>query len=240
VASVGAAAHCWEDVLGPDERLAARGYAGPRQVRAGRCLLLVDLYNKAFGAGPAPLAEAVTSEPSSCGEAGWAALPVLQELLHTARRSDVPVAHTVGDSPASGRDGVLRTEHVAAGADPARSAWGNTIIEPLTPREGELVVAKARASAFFGTSLQSSLEALGVHSLVVAGESTSGCVRATVVDAFSLGFDVVVVEEATFDRSPLSHKVNLFDMHCKYATVVHADQAVPLLGDPADVMLEVS
>jgi maleamate amidohydrolase len=66
--------------------------------------------------------------------------------------------------------------------------------------------------------------------VIVAGETTSGCVRATVVDAYSLGFAVVVVEEATFDRSVLSHKVNLYDMHLKYASVVHLEEALELLA----------
>ena len=71
-----------------------------------------------------------------------------------------------------------------------------------------------------------------MEALIIAGQTTSGCVRASVVDAFSLGFDVAVVEEATFDRSPLSHKVNMFDMHCKYATAVTPAQATELLAEP--------
>ena len=67
------------------------------------------------------------------------------------------------------------------------------------------------------------LTQLGIRTTIICGESTSGCVRATAVDAYSHGFDVVLVEECCFDRSPLSHKVNLFDMHHKYADVLHLD-----------------
>jgi len=67
---------------------------------------------------------------------------------------------------------------------------------------------------------------LGVRSLIVCGESTSGCVRASVVDAFSNGIHVAIAEECVFDRSMLSHKVNLFDMHHKYGDVMHVDEII--------------
>jgi nicotinamidase-related amidase len=78
-----------------------------------------------------------------------------------------------------------------------------------------------------------------VESLVVVGESTSGCVRASAVDAYSLGFDVVVVEDGVFDRSPLSHKMSLVDLHLKYATVVDMDTAVSLLRSDEPAILDV-
>ena len=79
---------------------------------------------------------------------------------------------------------------------------------------------------FFGTPLIAHLTQLGVQTLIICGESTSGCVRATAVDAYSHGFHVVLVEECCFDRSILSHKVNLFDMHHKYVDVMHIDEVV--------------
>ena len=84
-----------------------------------------------------------------------------------------------------------------------------------------MIIYKERASAFFGTPLIAHLKRRGVESLIVCGESTSGCVRASVVDAYSYGFHTVVVEEGCFDRSPLSHAINLFDVHHKYADVMH-------------------
>jgi maleamate amidohydrolase len=226
--------HCWEDLLGDDERLVARGYAGPRTVRPGRALLLVDLYNRAFGPRRAPLAEAIEEEPSSCGAAAWDALPALTTLLSAARAAGVPVVHTVGGAGAD-----LATQRTAgAPAAHGEEDWANRIVEPLVPAPGEIVVPKDRASAFFGTTLDSTLRRAGVVSLVVAGETTSGCVRATAVDAHALGFDVVVVEDATFDRSPLSHKVALFDLHLKYATVVDLEQACAVLRSPGPVTLQ--
>jgi maleamate amidohydrolase len=228
--------HCWDDVLGPAERAALDGYRAPRSFRRARALLLVDLYNKAFAAarahgGPTP------SDPAGCGPAAQRTLPVLQRLLAAARRHRVPVVYTVGDLDVpTGDAGTLRSTPDA----PERRQWGNQVVDGLAPRPGEVVLPKARASAFFGTVLDAHLRRLGVDALVVAGETTSGCVRATAVDAFSLGFDVAVVEEATFDRSPLSHKVSLFDLHCKYATVVHEDDAIRLLEHDHPTVLEMS
>ena len=87
-----------------------------------------------------------------------------------------------------------------------------------------MVIFKERASGFFGTPLVAHLTQLGCDSLIVCGESTSGCVRASCVDGYSLGYHVSVVEECVFDRSPLSHKVNLFDMHHKYTDVMKLEE----------------
>ena len=87
-------------------------------------------------------------------------------------------------------------------------------------RDTDIMIFKQRASAFQGTPIVSHLNVLGVQSLIVCGEATSGCVRASVVDAYSSGFNIAVVEECTFDQTVLTHKVNLFDMHHKYADVM--------------------
>jgi maleamate amidohydrolase len=89
-----------------------------------------------------------------------------------------------------------------------------------------LVIKKTKASSFFGTPLLSCLRNLQVDCLLVAGVTTSGCVRATVIDAFSNNFSVFVVEECTFDRFDLSHLVNLWDMDAKYASVISIEEAV--------------
>ena len=238
--------HCWEDVLGDDERLVAT--RTPRERRLGRrpALLLIDLYRKVFGDRPQPLAEAIERWPATCGLAAWAALDPLRELLAAARSSAVPVIHTTGETRPEATLGGATTRRPhgpgrrsAAGfAEPgsAKSAdelAGYEIVEPVAPAAGERVIYKARASAFFGTPLASWLRRLDVDTVVVGGESTSGCVRATVIDAFSHGYDVAVVEEAVFDRSPLSHKVSLYDMHGKYASVLHLAEAVRYLEAPA-------
>src|SRR6266540_987474 len=98
------------------------------------------------------------------------------------------------------------------------------IKEEFKPQSGDVVIFKERASGFFGTPLVAHLTQLGIDSLIVCGESTSGCVRASCVDAYSLGYHVSIVEETVFDRSSLSHKVNLFDMHHKYCDVMKLEE----------------
>ncbi|MGX7677483.1 isochorismatase family protein [Jatrophihabitans sp. DSM 45814] len=94
------------------------------------------------------------------------------------------------------------------------------IVEPLTPQPSDVVIQKTKPSAFFGTPLLPYLIDLGVDTLICCGTSTSGCVRSTVVDAFSNNLRVIVVEDATFDRVQTSHQLNLFDMDQKYADVM--------------------
>ena len=91
---------------------------------------------------------------------------------------------------------------------------------------------KRSPSAFFGTPLATSLIQQGVDSVVIAGETTSGCVRASAVDSYSYGFHTVIAEECVFDRSTLSHKVNLFDLHHKYADVFRMDDLLAALERP--------
>jgi maleamate amidohydrolase len=104
------------------------------------------------------------------------------------------------------------------------------IADELTPEPDELVVTKQYASAFFGTSLASTLTASGVDSVLLTGLTTSGCVRATGVDAMQHGFVPIVVEEAVGDRDERPHRANLFDLDAKYADVVHEDEALAHLA----------
>ncbi|MGH3341768.1 MAG: isochorismatase family protein [Carbonactinosporaceae bacterium] len=222
--------HCWDDVIGSDERLIAARYQGERPLGKRPAVLLIDCYRKVFGDRPQPLAEAIKAFPATCGLAGWQALGALEGLLGTARRAGVPVVHTTSEARPEARLGATTLRVRVPGED---DADGYQIVAPLAPRAGELVIRKSRASAFFATPLSTWLRQLDVDTLVVGGESTSGCVRASVVDAHSHGFRVAVVEEATFDRSGLSHKVNLFDMHLKYASVVHLEDASAYLRGAA-------
>ena len=109
-------------------------------------------------------------------------------------------------------------------------ADGYAIYHEFAVEPDDILILKQRASIFQGTPLFSHLSLLGVQSLIVCGESTSGCVRASVVDGYSSGFHVSVVEECTYDRAELTHKVNLFDMHHKYADVMHVDEVLAHLA----------
>ncbi len=96
----------------------------------------------------------------------------------------------------------------------------------LEPHDDEIVVSKQYPSAFFGTSLAATLTAAKIDTLVITGLTTSGCVRATCVDAVSSGFIPIIVREAVGDRAPQPHEANLFDMSAKYGDVVGEDEAI--------------
>jgi maleamate amidohydrolase len=112
---------------------------------------------------------------------------------------------------------------LACFAEGAPGGWGEPTVRP-DPREP--VVVKQYASAFFGTSLASTLRAAGVDTVVIAGVSTSGCVRATAMDALNAGFRPHVVRSACADRTPALHENNLADLDAKYADVVELDEAL--------------
>ena len=106
---------------------------------------------------------------------------------------------------------------------------GYQFVREVAPRAGDICIPKFHASAFFGTALASYLVSLGVDSLVFTGCTTSGCVRGSVVDACSLNYKCVIPEDAVFDRSAVSHAVNLFDMASKYADVMPTADVVSLV-----------
>jgi nicotinamidase-related amidase len=139
----------------------------------------------------------------------------------------MPIFYTTADMRSESRpDLVGATKRVGPSVD--RSDYA--IRPEFKPQKGDVVITKQRASAFYGTPLTAHLTQLGVQTLLVCGESTSGCVRASAVDAYSHGYHVVLVEECCFDRSLLSHKINLFDLHHKYADVMHVDEVVAHLA----------
>ena len=149
-------------------------------------------------------------------------------LLDAARAGGRPVVWTVVRYTAGLTDGglfVRKVPALAAFAENAGGGWGE-IAPPLTPRPGEPVVAKQYASAFFGTWLASSLNAVGVDTVVISGVSTSGCIRASATDALNNGFRPLVVRQACADRSVALHENNLADLDAKYADVIDLDEAV--------------
>jgi maleamate amidohydrolase len=222
--------HCWKDVVSEEIMEIYRHYHRETYVGKRPALLAIDLYNMAFEGGPKPVSEVVKEFPSACGVNAWNAVEPTRELFAAARARGLPVIYTTAETRrAGGSAGVRATNRQVKKIDP--SAYD--IHDAFKPEPGDLVIHKERASGFYGTPLVAHLTMLGVDSLIVCGETTSGCVRASVVDAYSNGFHTVVVEECVFDRSLLSHKVNLFDLHHKYADVMHLNEVKAHLSPEA-------
>lgn len=213
--------HCWKDVVSKDVLDLYSRYEREVFVGPSPALLAIDLYELAYEGGAKPISEISKMFPSSCGEHAWAAIEPTERLFAAARAAKIPIFYTTMDvRPNSRPEGLNATKR----RTPRNDAAAYTIRLNFKPETEDVVITKQRASAFFGTPLQAHLTQLGVRTVIICGESTSGCVRASAVDAYSYGFHVVLAEECCFDRSVLSHKINLFDLHHKYADVLHADQ----------------
>jgi maleamate amidohydrolase len=152
-------------------------------------------------------------------------------LLSHARERGWPVAHTRIVFADDDADENIFTLKVPGLLSLKEHAHNSAIVPQLTPREGELVVRKTVPSAFFGTSLAAWLALRGVQTLVIAGAVTSGCVRASVVDAMQCGFRPFVLSDCVGDRAVAPHDANLFDMAQTYAAVMTRDEALEVLGD---------
>jgi maleamate amidohydrolase len=103
------------------------------------------------------------------------------------------------------------------------------IVEEVAPKEGDIMLPKTAPSAFFGTPLVKFLNTLQVDTLFMIGNTTSGCIRASVVDGVSYDYKVVVPHDGCYDRAPVCHAVNLFDIASKYADVVSTTEAIAML-----------
>ena len=198
-------------------------------------LLLVDLYRWVFGDRPQPLLESIQEWPASCGLAGWQALPQIRTLLDAARQAEIPIVHVTGlggvgvpgwAARTHGGQGAPRNE-----ADAERRRRRYDIVDEVAPRAGEAVLRKSSPSAFWGTPLVAHLQALRVDTVLTCGESTSGCVRASVVDGCTLGLRMIVAEECVFDRHEATHAINLFDLHQKYADVLPLADVLAYLSE---------
>ncbi|HEY7752644.1 MAG TPA: isochorismatase family protein [Steroidobacteraceae bacterium] len=193
-----------------------------RPLEPGRrpALLIVD-FVRAYLAPGSPLYAGV--EDARAGA---------ERLLGLARQAGIPVFHSNVSYEPGGADGgvFFRKLPVLSCFERGRNPEMAAFAQGLEPRPGETVVTKQYASAFFGTTLASQLKALGVDTVLIAGVSTSGCVRATAVDACQHGFVPLVVRDAVGDRHPGPHEANLFDLQAKYAEVVDLEAAAAYLA----------
>ena len=210
----------------------ARGGFGKRPA-----IIIVDVNYAFTGDRDLPITESVKTWRNSCGEAGWAALPPTQKLLSAARINHIPVFFSTGiDSRPDGfdRGGWAHKNNRSKDDLPVAAALqnerGNDIHREIAPAPHEIIIEKLKPSAFHGTPLLGYLIDLGVDTLLITGTTTSGCVRATVIDAFSQNFKISIVEECTFDRFESSHAINLFDMQAKYCDVIGVDEASTYLA----------
>jgi len=201
----------WDDVIPPEDRgELGREWGRAQGMGENPALLIVDMTN-AFVDDRFPL---------GCGRAGRPCAEAIAALLAVARARGLPVIYSAGlPSANSAERGLWKS----SGRPPDPELPDpHEIVAPLAPRAGESIVRKRRPSAFFGTELASLLIHHRADTVVICGMVTSGCVRATAVDAFSHNLRVVVPEECVADRARVPHAVALFDIHMKYGDVLPA------------------
>ena len=153
-------------------------------------------------------------------------------LLEFFRRRALPVVYTRVVYADDGSDAGVFGRKVPSLLMLTESSPAGQIVPELAPLKSEFVVRKTQASAFFGTALAPRLAQQGVDTLVVTGCTTSGCVRASVVDAIAHNFRPIVARDCVGDRAIGPHEANLFDMAQKYADVLERDEILDALGAP--------
>jgi nicotinamidase-related amidase len=227
----------WDDVLTGRDREVYAQFKQEKSLGRRPALVVVDVNYAFTGTRSMPILDAIEEFSTSCGEVAWEVVPRLKLLIEAAREEGVPVVYTTGiDRDVKGAHWANRARKAQAlslmdEAEMEKRRLGNTIVKEIEPLPGDTVIRKIGPSAFFGTPLVTLLNEMDVDTVVVTGTTTSGCVRATAVDAASLDYFVAVVEDCTFDRFEISHKVALLDMHAKYGSVISSDAAITYMRD---------
>jgi maleamate amidohydrolase len=203
--------HLWEDLLSEQDKavIRAAGYDkrgasafDSRGTGENPAVLVIDMQRFIVGEN-VPILEAVKQEPIAMGEIAWQAMESIVPFVESCRENGLPIIYTrIIPHERSPDDVVLN------------------IVDQLQPNEDDLIVDKNYPSPFYGTALKIHLTQKQIDTLILVGNSTSGCVRASAVDGRQLGFNVIVPYECVFDRIEASHKIGLLDMWMKYGTVL--------------------
>ncbi|MBI2916796.1 MAG: isochorismatase family protein [Chloroflexi bacterium] len=206
-----------------DRQVLGKSGMGSQQTFGQRpVFIIIDTNWRTLGPRGKEILDAMDTSRGACGASGWEAVKHAQRLLGACRDASIPVIFVTGDAITRVYQGRTSTK----GQVGALNLAAEEMPEEIAPLPSELVIRKTRASGFFDTPLDNCLKSLKADCLLVAGNSTSGCVRASVIDAWSHGHTVFLVEECCYDRFELSHLVNLFDMNAKYADVISIDDAL--------------
>jgi maleamate amidohydrolase len=196
---------------------AAQGLGGPMGFGHRPAIIVVDLI-KGFTSSESPFGSDLDAE-----------VEATRQLIRMARQQGFPVFYSTIVYDPSLRDAGLWIRKIASNKWLVEDSEWIELDPRLDRQPGEILLVKKYASCFFGTDLSPQLQALGVDTVVITGCTTSGCVRATAVDACSSGLHTIVVEEAVGDRARLPHLAALFDIDSKYGDVLSLDDTLDQL-----------
>lgn len=195
------------------------GFGGSVKPGTSPALLIIDVQYRTTGNTNKPIRQSIAEDyPTSCGNRAWEILPNIKKVLSHARSKEIPIffPHVAPKKQIDGgKFGQINPQVTNIGQK------GYEFVEGIEPTEGDILLPKRHASAFFGTALASYLIDLKIDTVILVGCTTSGCIRATAVDAFSFNFATLIPSECVYDRSQISHDSSLFDLNSKYADVLN-------------------
>ena len=216
--------HAWEDCLTDVDRIVIeKGHYGqPRGFGKKPLLLIIDLQPNYIGADK-PIEDQLDEWPSGGGEACWTGVRRILSLRDVARECGIPIFYTRNVQNATNAFDSFATKTKRDHTRYIDGAPEADLLECVKPLPNEMIIPKSYASAFYGTPLQSYLVKLGIDTVIIVGGSTSGCCRATAVDAVTRNYNLGYVEDCLFDRISISHKAALLDVWMKYGDVINSD-----------------
>lgn len=212
----------WDRYIDEPFRSQVSKQDNPPQVTKNSALIIIDLYQLVYEGGNKPVSELIDQFPASCGEYAYRAIEPINRLITLFRDEDLPIFFSTKDFARSQRIG--NATHRPRNTPKAEDY---ELFPAIDFRATDELIKKLRASVFFDTELQSILAANKTERIFIAGESTSGCIRASVIDGFSLGYQVCVVEDCVFDQNRVSHAINLYDIQHKYGQVTELSKLEP-------------
>jgi nicotinamidase-related amidase len=232
----------WDKFLTKRDRevFAASGYGSQMGFGGRPALLIVDVSYGFTGDRPEPILDSIKRWRNSSGSESWKAVEAIKRLATAFRGKSIPVIYTTASYRTDNWDAGSWTWKNNRSDEPIRRPQlnrdENEIVSEIAPEPQDLIVYKQKPSGFFGSNLMSYLTMLACDSLIITGGTTSGCVRATVVDAFSYNFRCSIVEDGCFDRSEASHAISLCDMHAKYGDVIGSEAVLKFIESlPGDL-----
>ena len=189
-----------ETFLTTRDRLVFKEAGYGKQFELGKrpALLIIDVTYEFSGEKREPILEAIKKVKTACGEEAWDAVDNIQILLQEVRKHSIPIIYTVVDRGSKGGPYAKKNQRAKESATYSSKLY--EIVTEVSPMNGEVVITKVAPSAFNGTNLLYQFISQGIDTLIFTGGMTSGCVRASVVDAFTYGFKVALVQEGVFDR----------------------------------------
>lgn len=208
------------------------GYGRTIEPGARPALIVVD-FQYAYVGDDKPILDQIEEWPTAGGQGAWDALRRAMPVLEAARAAGAPIVFSrIGYDHDDTTTNTFASKRGSA-VTFALGHRGTELVETLGRRDGEVLLTKTAASVFYGTQMDQFLEDRHVDTLLVCGLSTSGCVRATVVDGAARGYRMITVADCVADRIVASHETALFDIWLKYGSLLSSDAAVAYLSSVA-------